>query len=467
MPKVAGKAITDPIHGTIRLDKCESDIIKADTFTRLARIRHLGLAYQVFPFASFSRLSHSLGACHVSHIASDHLKTITNPGTISDTDITTFRLGALVHDIGHLPFSHILETASAEWVAENGGNACHHETIGARVLESDATIVKALEEVGVAAADVSNVFRRKDRRHQLSNLLSADFDVDRLDYMLRTAHATGLPYGQVDIEYLISQLRYKPDGEQKIYLTRKALRAAEHFLLGRFFEYQQVAYNKTVKGLEVLLQDLVVQLNRDGLIDLTEAGINHLIETGKWQSFDDDFILGLIRDNLAESKDPIVREKAIALVYRKPPRLLVSFESILERKLAGTLVKGLDKLQQAIGEYVESNIDLKDRISIFHTKLDITKIQASGSEGHTLSAGSSQDDKVQQLIYIQANKPSEGEPVETVDLSNDSNSIINVLATRSWLCFRVYGLNIHSTQHRENLKRILLAHFEDVQEGVR
>lgn len=457
------RAFTDPVHGTIRLSPVETSIVRSQAFRRLAKIRHLGLAYQVYTSASFSRLTHSLGAYHIAQTITDHLGAILQDDTLHERDLLTFRLGALLHDVGHLPFSHILESASADGAIPQGKSPAHHEAIGALVLQQDERILEALAAIDVKPEEVSNVFRRKDRRHQLANLLSADFDVDRLDYMMRTAHATGLPYGQVDINYLITQIRYKPSGKQKLFLTRKALRPAEHFLLGRFFDYQQVAFHKTVKGLEVILKELAVELHKSGQIDLSNEGLEAMIQQGKWWDFDDDFVMGLIKEAFYNSEDDILRLKANCLIHRQPPCLLASMEVIDQRTRAHAFKLQVKKCDDEIARIAESH-GLSGRLLTWSTKLDITKTMPRDPVGEALDT---QKDKVDQLIYIENNLDGNSSSFDTIDLSQIKNSLIYYLAAHSWFCYRVYGVDMTHDSNKEVTAELKVALTDVFGEGVR
>jgi HD superfamily phosphohydrolase len=177
-----------------------------------------------------------------------------NGATITRDEIQLYRLAGLLHDVGHYPFSHAMEDALGDHfdalLIEDAspnpeiGQAEHelgdqarwfpHERVGKEVLTVDEELCSILKRFDIAASNVYAIFTR-EKPPEFANLVSSDLDADRIDYLLRTAHHTGLPYGSVDIRYLLSQLRL--DRDNRICLRPKALRAADHFLIGRYFDY--------------------------------------------------------------------------------------------------------------------------------------------------------------------------------------------------------------------------------------
>lgn len=206
------KRIADPVHGTVSITELESKIIQAKSFQRLRNVKQLGLAYLVYPGADYSRFSHSIGACHLAGQVLDaldskgELRNFWTPGEIIENRVL-LRVAALLHDVGHYPFSHTMEHALKEHYSNEmiTGNAIrtsmNHELVGKRLMEHDPEISKILKDAGIDSKRLSAIFRKEEGTDaKLTNLVSADLDVDRLDYLQRTAHHTSLPYGNVDIK---------------------------------------------------------------------------------------------------------------------------------------------------------------------------------------------------------------------------------------------------------------------------
>lgn len=278
------KKISDLVHKTIKLSDLESSVIQTKIFQRLRSVKQLGLAHYVYPGADFSRFSHSLGVCHITGRILNELSEKELTKKLTTEDIQKYRLAALFHDVGHYPFSHAMEDAIGNFYTEtiyepkNSSSttkkeekqAKHfysHEVLSKRILELDPEVNTLLEKSGFEANEIASIIRREGK-HKFQNLISSDLDADRIDFLLRTACHTGLPFGNVDIDYLITQMQV--DKNDKLCLPKKAVKAADHFLLCRYFDRQQVAYHKTVVGLELVLKDIIRALLDKGIIDCSK-----------------------------------------------------------------------------------------------------------------------------------------------------------------------------------------------------
>jgi HD superfamily phosphohydrolase len=318
------KRIADPVHGSIGLSALEIEIINTSAFQRLRNIKHLGLAHLVFPGADFSRFAHSLGVCHVTGMILSSLRNHAK-GKLKDENIQTYRLAGLLHDIGHYPFSHAMEDAvenyyKGQLLSTGTIEYLNHEEVSKEILLHDKEIKEILDRYGIDPRSIYSIFNRepvtrKGKTAEFANLVSSDLDADRIDYMLRTAHNSGLPYGQVDLTYLLSQLRV--DKDNRICLTSKAMRTAEHFLLCRYFDYQQVAFHKTVAGLEWVLKDLLAKLLETGIIACDSKWVNGAIQAGEWNTFDDAMVTNKIRELNATTDSKVVKIMCASVLKRK------------------------------------------------------------------------------------------------------------------------------------------------------
>lgn len=282
--------IRDPIHGTITFDEMEKRVIDHPIFQRLRYIHQLGLNYLVYPGANHDRFSHALGAMHVAGKLFD---SILNNSTevwnkhFSASDTAYFRriirLAALLHDLGHPPFSHMAErfmpqlstlsipqtwfesSAATEGSKSNDRQASHEDY-------SVLLIAKLAddESVGLSTEDVQNIcslvhhqiqpakswqekYQNQAWLHDLlHSLISSELDADRMDYLLRDAHFTGVAYGQYDIEHLIANLGVveRPDSTLVRTIDATAVRAFEDFLLARYHMFLQVYTHKTPQMFE-------------------------------------------------------------------------------------------------------------------------------------------------------------------------------------------------------------------------
>ena len=191
----------DSVHDIIRVNTESSEgrlvvaLIDTPEFQRLRRIRQLGLAYFAYQAAEHSRFTHSLGAFH---LAGRMIAKLRIGYEIPDDAQTAVRVAALLHDIGHGPFSHVIESILD----------FHHEefTIEA-VLSEETAIGRLLRQFsGGLADDVAAIIRGDFRHRALAQLVSSQLDVDRMDYLLRDSLMTGVKYGVYDLEWIIKSL---------------------------------------------------------------------------------------------------------------------------------------------------------------------------------------------------------------------------------------------------------------------
>lgn len=341
-----GKRVADAIHGTIPLSDVEVDLIDTRAFQRLRNIKHLGLAHYVFPGANFSRLSHSLGVCHVTGRILDALEDTDH--ILNEERKQRYRLAGLLHDIGHYPLSHVYEHAVSDVVStrqfspRSGDDSrdgepteppephLKHERVSALILTEDEEVNAVLERHDIDAEAISRTFMGQEDPPKYQRLITSDLDADRIDYLMRTAHHTGLPYGQVDLDYLLAQIQVDGDGE--VCLHPKALHTAEHFLLGRYFDRQSVAFHKTVFAFEWILSEVVKLLIKQEILPGYPEAIREMIASGEWHLFDDVYAFDRIRRFAADAQSGSPgKVMADALLERSPPRLIDHYERLAPR----------------------------------------------------------------------------------------------------------------------------------------
>ena len=241
----------DPLHGAIALhggDPIEAALIRLiDTpaFQRLRRIRQLGSASLTFHGAESSRFTHSLGVLAIARRAFDRLASVY-------PQLQPYRAvvlcAALLHDIGHGPFSHTGEEVF-------GSN---HEHWTGRILQESAPIRSALDTVAPDLTEqILQVYLKKHPIPLVWQLVSSQLDCDRLDYLMRDSYFTGASYGKIDLERILMAMRYDPVTQQLV-VARKGMTAVEHYLIVRYFMYAQV-YNhpKNIAACWVLQQAFV------------------------------------------------------------------------------------------------------------------------------------------------------------------------------------------------------------------
>jgi len=260
------EVVRDPLWNTIRLDGTALRIIDTAAFQRLRYIRQLGLAHLVYPGATHTRFDHALG---VFHLARRTLGILAERGELEQVDREECRLvpyAALLHDIGHYPFSHAVEELDAERVPE------HHEQIAGRFLR-EPELVEALRPLGPGAPERIERLIRGDSGSPLQGLVSGSLDLDKIEYLNRDAMFCGVPYGVVDVDRLLhafTLLRDPAGGELEVGVHAKGLSALESLLFGKYQMFRNVYWHHAVRAATVLYQRLVQEATDAGLVTAEE-----------------------------------------------------------------------------------------------------------------------------------------------------------------------------------------------------
>jgi HD superfamily phosphohydrolase len=265
------KIVHDPVHGSIRVSGLNMRLLDSAELQRLAQIKQLGLANLVFPGANHTRLEHSLGACHIADRLAAELD-------LEEDDRTRLTAAAILHDVGHGPFSHTLEGAV---FAELGFDHVEHSRRiirgeqdalpdGEREEMSSPTAVHALVEAeGIDPAEVASLLEGgkgptifdfapdgnrsvgldPSTRH-LRQMINGVVDVDQIDYLMRDSHYTGVAHGVIDVDRLLQTL-VLANGELAV--KRGGVSALEGMLVARGLMYSSVYFHKTARIAELML----------------------------------------------------------------------------------------------------------------------------------------------------------------------------------------------------------------------
>jgi hypothetical protein len=275
------KIIKDPVHGYVEVEDFILPLLDAPAFQRLRYIRQLGFSYLVYPGANHTRFEHSLGTMHLADVACRRFG-------LSDNDRALVLSSALLHDIGHGPFSHASEPLMEALLGRT------HDDIASLIGTKFGTL---LNSIGVEPADLCAVIQGS---HTLSGIIHGDLDVDRMDYLLRDAYYTGAPYGTVDAHRLIRNIIRTEDG---IVLDENGINAAESLLIARTLMRPTVYYHHVSRIGECMFQQAVIaHLNGN-----PDGGMEHLI------ALDDSGCLHELRI----SESPVARELAGRLYERR------------------------------------------------------------------------------------------------------------------------------------------------------
>lgn len=275
------EVVRDPLWNTIRLDRTALRIIDTPEFQRLRHVRQLGLTYLVYPGATHTRFDHALG---VYHLASRTMGLLAERGDLEGVDPLECRLlpyAALLHDIGHYPFSHALEELDAGRVPQ------HHEQLTGRFLAAPG-LAGVLKEIAPDAPERIERLIRGISTSPLQGLVSGSLDLDKIEYLSRDAMFCGVPYGNVDVDRLLHALTVVRDpvsGRLETGIHEKGLAAVESLLFAKYQMFRNVYWHHAVRAATVLYQRLVQEANDAGLVtgeDLigrSDEGLLALIES--------------------------------------------------------------------------------------------------------------------------------------------------------------------------------------------
>jgi len=261
MSKLRPKVIRDPVHNIIPFedtdcDRLLLDLINTKEFQRLRRIKQLGMSELVFPGANHSRFAHCIGVMQVARRMMDRVARLSGK-KIRDDQRTAVLVAALLHDVGHGPFSHAFEKVTGE----------SHEARTVEIIQSASTEVgKRLRRYDKQLPDRLAVFFDEDIEAEerkaaeipdyLTQVVASQLDADRFDYLLRDSYATGTDYGRYDLDWLLLHLLLDR-GRDRFYLGRKAKDAAEAYIFARCHMYRSVYFHKTVRAAEVMARLLL------------------------------------------------------------------------------------------------------------------------------------------------------------------------------------------------------------------
>lgn len=229
------KIINDPVFGFITIPKgLLYDIVKHPAFYRLSRIKQLGLLDVVYPGAQHTRFQHSIGAFHLTTLATESLRQKGN--FIFDSEAEAVQAAILLHDIGHGPFSHVLEHTLI--------NGMEHEEISLMIME------RMNEEFRGQLGLAIKIFKNEYPKMFLHQLISSQLDMDRLDYLRRDSFYTGVTEGNIGSSRIIEMLDVKDD---HLIVQKKGIYSIENYLVSRRLMYWQVYLHKTSVAAEQML----------------------------------------------------------------------------------------------------------------------------------------------------------------------------------------------------------------------
>jgi HD superfamily phosphohydrolase len=270
--------IRDPLWNNIRVDPVAERLLDTAVVQRLRYVRQLGLAHLVYPGATHSRFEHALGAYHLARRTLANLRDAGQLDGVAPDEAAIVAAAALLHDVGHYPFSHALEEIGVP----------HHELLSkALVTEGDVADVLR-REIGVDAPERMYSLICGASESPLQGLISGSLDLDKMDYLKRDALMCGVPYGEIDDDRLVHAMTVVTDpatGRRVIGVHAKGLSALESLLFAKYQMYRNVYWHHAVRSATAMYKRLVELALADGTVEVaslgayTDEGLLHAMES--------------------------------------------------------------------------------------------------------------------------------------------------------------------------------------------
>lgn len=398
--------IFDVLYGFIPITEWEEQIINSPFFQRLRWIKQLGLSSYIFPGAEHNRFAHAIG---VMHSMEQMLKSLDlavpenklqNPRTTNEATMfhKCLRIAALLHDIGTFPFSHATESA----YIRHGNDIRrarkktkplpnNHEHLGSFIIKNTAYpggITKILNDYKLDVQLISKIIKGDSKYLIANQLMHSDLDADRMDYLLRDAHYTGLKYGQFDRDYILSNLCTFKIGQKQLGfgIRESATHAVEDFLIARFSWYRQVIKPPGSAKFDIIATHLTQSFLKNDIIHQFQDLLG-MIEKKDERFFwwNDSYFIQKCQEVRYQNliKDPKVYELTEMLLYRRPPKTL-NHPSFKNRLLQGKqknksfyishFSKTAKSMQNTLDKYGKGKewllIDVPEKDVVFTTKVN-------------------------------------------------------------------------------------------------
>mgnify|MGYP002625997132 CR=1 FL=1 len=298
------KFIRDSIHGNLPLNDFEVEVLDYPQVQRLRRIKQLGFISLIYPGANHSRFEHSIGTMYLASKLADQLE-------LNEYDTELVRIAGLLHDAGHGPFSHVSEAVFD----------VPHEELTGYVITKTSIADKLSEKF-----DTKEIVDIINGKGKLGPIISGELDMDRMDYLIRDSHYTGVAYGVIDTERIISNLKL----ERELILDIKGVQAAEAALAARYLMYPSVYQHHTTRIVNAMFRRCLRHMIKDDLINPNEM-----------YKYDDSDMISMCRNSNGFSKDIMERIDNRNLLkvakseqvnkYEKPEEIFkISKESLLK-----------------------------------------------------------------------------------------------------------------------------------------
>lgn len=337
------KIIYDVLYGFVHITPTEWEIIHTPFYQRLRWIKQIGFSCYSFPGAEHSRYGHSIGVMHnAHHILKSIGKAVSDreffdPEKSSNNKSTHqhIRLAALLHDLGTFPFSHTTEMAYirfGETTRKKGGKGHpdDHEHLGSFIIKNTdypGGITHVLKKRGIDPQQISDLVKGIDENLLANQILHAEVDCDRMDYLLRDAHYTGLQYGTYDREFLLHHFQVVKVGEKEILAIKEnALHCVEDFLLARFAWYSQVVRSARGAKYDALAEEITFYLLEKGKIHTYSQLLDMVAnDSFEFYNFNDQYFMTLLHRLHKEGffdKNQKMKDICECLLFENTPKAI-------------------------------------------------------------------------------------------------------------------------------------------------
>lgn len=303
------KVFRDPLYGYITVDyKIISDLIDSKEIQRLRRIRQLSGVSMVFQTAEHSRFTHSLGAYQMANLV---IQNVEGMNELSEYEKLLFLISALLHDVGHGPYSHAFEAVM---------DVSHEDMTVKIILSKDTEINKILSVSNTLAEDVASIISHSNKYPLLEQLVSSQLDVDRMDYLSRDAYFTGAAYGHIDYYRILRSMKIE---NNKLCVRASGVHSIESYLMSRYHMYFQVYYHPVSRSYETILESIYKRIKDlvdegkeiDAYIETFLKVINNNDDVLSYIELDDAYVNGFIKQ-LTKSNDEILNKLSNSFVNR-------------------------------------------------------------------------------------------------------------------------------------------------------
>ena len=367
------KVFRDPLYGYVCVDyKIISDLIDSKEVQRLRRIRQLSGVAMVFQTAEHSRFTHSLGAYQMAKLATEHIEGME---TLDEYTKLLFLCAALLHDIGHGPYSHAFEHVLD----------LSHEEWSVKIILSDKTDVHKIlgDEL---ANDVASVIAHDGKYPLIESLVSSQLDVDRMDYLSRDAYFTGASYGRIDYHRILRSMKII---NGKLVVRASGVLSIESYLMSRYHMYFQVYYHPVAKAYELILEGIyqrIKDLVNNGIY--VDASIESFLDVLKnsndvssYINLDDAYVNGFIKQLAKTSDDYVLKKLSIAFQNRH----LFNFVELANDPTEEFLNNLKEKYNNEYGKYFYKDIAVSNVAYLHAKKDDVNNIKVLLPDGRIKS----------------------------------------------------------------------------------